>query len=82
MRIKNVLRFFGHAERMSDERMVQKDMTRKVSGKRSKKRRPRLTFENSASKILEEKGKKHEELQEFMTVNKMFINYRPKSSLS
>ena len=38
---------------MSDERMAKKIYYGKVSGKRDR-RRPRLTFENTISKILEE----------------------------
>ena len=50
---KNVLSWFGHVERMSDERIAKKIYDRKVSGKRGRGR-PRLTFENTVSKILEE----------------------------
>ena len=50
---KNVLRWFGHVKRMSDERMAKKIYDGKVSGKRGRGR-PRLTFENTVSKILEE----------------------------
>ena len=50
---KNVLSWFGHVERISDERMAKKIYDEKVSGKRGSGR-PRLTFENTASKILEE----------------------------
>ena len=42
---KNVLSWFGHVERMSDERMTKKIYDGKVSGKRGRGR-PRLTFEN------------------------------------
>ena len=48
---KNVLSWFGHVERMSDERMAKKIYDGKVTRGR---RRPRLTFENTVSKILEE----------------------------
>ena len=41
---KNVLSWFGHVERMSDERMAKKIYDGKVSGKRGRGR-PRLTFE-------------------------------------
>ena len=51
--MKNVLSWFGHVERMSDERMVKKIYDGKVSGKRNRGR-PRLTFEYTISKILEE----------------------------
>ena len=50
---KNVLSWFGHDERMSDERMAKEIYDGKVSGKRGR-RRSRLTFENTVSKILEE----------------------------
>ena len=50
---KNVLSWFGHFERMSHERMVKKIYDGKVSGKRDR-RRPRLTFKNTVSKIVEE----------------------------
>ena len=50
---KNVLSLFGHVERMSDERMAKKIYAGKLSGKRGRGR-PRLTFENTVSKILEE----------------------------
>ena len=48
---KNVLSWFGHVERMRNN--GKKDVNRKVSGKRGRGR-PRLTFENTVSKILEE----------------------------
>ena len=50
---KNMLSWFGHVERMSDEKKAKKIYDGKVSGKRSRGR-PRLTFENTVSKILEE----------------------------
>ena len=50
---KNVLSWFGHVERMSDERMVKKNYDGKVSSKRGRGR-PRLTIENTISKILKE----------------------------
>ena len=57
---KNILSWFGHVERMSDERIAKKIYNGKVSGKRGRGR-PRLTFENIVSKILEQKSrKKHE----------------------
>ena len=43
---KNMLSWFGHVERMSDERMAKEIYDGKVSGKRGR-RRSRLTFENS-----------------------------------
>ena len=49
----NMLSWFGHDERMNDERMAKKIYDGKVSGKRGTGR-PRLTFENTVSKILEE----------------------------
>ena len=49
---KNMLSWFGHVERIKDERMAKKIYDRKVSGKRGRGR-PRLTFENTVSKILE-----------------------------
>ena len=61
---KNVLSWFGHVERMSDERMAKKIYDGKVCGKRGR-RRPRLTFESTVSKILE-KDKKHEDPPEGM----------------
>ena len=58
VRIKeNVLSWFGHVERMSDERMAKKIYEGKVSGNRDKGR-PRLTFENIL--VLQKQGKKHE----------------------
>ena len=54
VRIKqNVLSWFGHVERMSDERMAKKIYDGTESGKRGSGR-PRLTFENTVSNILEE----------------------------
>ena len=50
---KNVLSWFGHVERMSDERMAKKIYDGKVNGKRGRER-PRLTFENTVTKILVE----------------------------
>ena len=50
---KNVLSWFGHVNRMSDERITKKIYDGKVSVKRGRGR-PRLTFENTVSKILEE----------------------------
>ena len=50
---KNVLSWIGHVERISDERMAKKIYDEKMSGK-SGRRRPRLTFENTVSKIPEE----------------------------
>ena len=47
---KNVLNWFGHVERISDERMAKTIYDGKVSGKRVRVR-PRLTFENTVSKI-------------------------------
>ena len=47
---KNVLSWFGHVERKGDERMVKKIYDGNVSGRG----RPRLTFINTISKILEE----------------------------
>ena len=49
----NVLSWFRHVERMSDERMAKKIYDGKVSVKRGRGR-PRLTFENTVSKVLEE----------------------------
>ena len=53
VRMKNVLSWFGHVERMSDERMTKKIYDGKVSGKIDRGR-PQLTSENTVSKILEE----------------------------
>ena len=53
VRMKNALSWFGHVERMSDERLANKIYDGKVSGKRDRGR-PRLTFENAVSKLLEE----------------------------
>ena len=50
---KNELSWLGHVERIGDERMAKKIYDGKVSGKRHRGR-PRLTFENTVSKILEE----------------------------
>ena len=50
---KNVLSWFGHVERMSYERTAKKIYDGKVSGKRDRWR-PRLTFENTISKIVDE----------------------------
>ena len=50
---KNVFSWFGHVERICDERMAKKIYDGKVSGKRDRGR-PRLTFENIVPKILEE----------------------------
>ena len=48
---KNVLSWFGHVKRMSDERMTQKIYNLKMSDKTGRGR-PRLSFENTVSKIL------------------------------
>ena len=48
---KNLFSWFGHVERMNDERMAKKIYDGKVRGKRGRGR-PRLTFENTISKIL------------------------------
>ena len=48
---KNVFSWFGHVKRLSDERMEKKIYDGKVSGKRGRGR-PRLTSENTVSKIL------------------------------
>ncbi|CAK1601092.1 unnamed protein product [Parnassius mnemosyne] len=50
---KGVLRWFGHVERMSEDRMVKKIYSAKVNIKRCRGR-PRLTFEDHVSKLLEE----------------------------
>ena len=50
---KNVLSWFGNVERKGDERMPKNIYDGKVSSKRGG-RRPRLTLENTVSKILEE----------------------------
>ena len=50
---KNVLSWFAHVKRMSDERMAKKIYDGKVSGKKGRGN-PRLTFENTVSTILEE----------------------------
>ena len=50
---KNALSWFGHVERMSDERMAKNVYDGRVTGKRGRGT-PRLTFENIVSKILEE----------------------------
>ena len=47
---KNVLSWFGHVERMSDERMAKKIHDGKMSGKRDRGKPPPL------SKILEEQN--------------------------
>ncbi|CAK1595006.1 unnamed protein product [Parnassius mnemosyne] len=48
-----VLRWFGHVERMSEDRMVKKIYRAKVNIKRCRGR-PRLTLEDHVSKLLEE----------------------------
>ena len=60
---KNMLSWFGHVERMSDERMAKKIYDGKVSGKRSRWR-SRLTFENSIKDTGGRSRKKHEDLPE------------------
>ena len=50
---KNILSWLGHVDRMCEERMAKKNYDGKVSGKRGRER-PRLTSENTVSKILEE----------------------------
>ena len=71
---KNVVSWFGYVERMSDERMPKKTFNGNVSGKRGWGR-PRLTFENTVSKILEERQRKtHEDprrarMKRLMTVD-------------
>ena len=45
---KNVLSWFGHVERMSDEKMAKKIYDGKMTGKRDRGR-PRLNFENTVS---------------------------------
>ena len=62
---KNVLSWFGHVERMSDERMAKKIYDGKVSGKRGR-RRSRLTFENSIKDTGGRSRKKHEDPPEGM----------------
>ena len=47
------LSWFGNVVRLSDDRMAKKIYDGKVSGKRNWGR-PRLTFKNTVSKILEE----------------------------
>ena len=49
----NVLSWFGHVKRRSDERLAKKIYDGKVSGKRGRERL-RLTFQNTESKIVEE----------------------------
>ena len=62
---KNVLSWFGHVERMSDERMAKKIYEGKVSGKRGR-RRSQLTFENSIKDTGGRWRKKHEDSPEGM----------------
>ena len=50
---KNVLSWFGHVERMSDERIAKKIYDGKMCGKRGRGRLW-LILENTVSKILEE----------------------------
>ncbi|CAK1596166.1 unnamed protein product [Parnassius mnemosyne] len=50
---KGVLRWFEHVERMSEDQMVKKIYSAKVNIKRCRGR-PRLTFEDHVSKLLEE----------------------------
>ena len=59
----NVLIWFGHVERMSDERMAKNTYNGKVSGRRGRGT-PRLTFENTGSKLEERHVKKHEDPSE------------------
>ena len=70
---KNVLSWFGHVERMSDQRMAKEIYDGKVSGKRGRKR-SRLTFENSIKDTGGRSRKKHEEprkacIKRFMTMD-------------
>ena len=46
---KNVLSWFGHVERMSDERMAKKIYDGKI-----RRERPRLTYQNTISKVQDE----------------------------
>ena len=50
---KNVFNWFGQVERICDESMAKKIYDGRKSGKRGRVR-PRLTFENTVSEILEE----------------------------
>ena len=50
---KNVFSWFGHVERMSDERIAKKIYDGLVNGKRDRWR-PWSTFESTVSRILEE----------------------------
>ena len=57
---KNVLNWFGHVERMSDERMAKKIYDGKVSGKRGRRRSRSRTFVNSIKYTGGRSRKKHE----------------------
>ena len=48
-----MIRWFGHVERISDERLAKKFFEGKVSGRRGRGR-PRWIFKDTVSKIVEE----------------------------
>ena len=79
---KNVLSWFGHVEQMSDERMAKKIYDGKVSGKRGRVR-PRLTFENTVLKILEEghvkRTPRRAYMKRLMTADEAKAIYRDRS---
>ena len=57
---KNVISWFGHVERKSDERMARKIYNGNVSGKRGRGR-PQVTFENSIEDTRGRSRTKHED---------------------
>ena len=68
---KNVLSWFGHVERMSDERLAKKIYDVKISCEKGSER-PRLTFENTVPKVLEDGVHPHPQracIKELMTVD-------------
>ena len=62
---KNVLSWFGHVERMSDERTAKQIYDRKMSCNRGRGR-PLLTFKNSIKDTGGRSRKKHEDSPEDM----------------
>ena len=51
----NVLRWFGHVERMEDERMLKKVMNARVNGVGARGR-PRLEWMDGARRALQDRG--------------------------
>merc|ERR1712035_71191 len=52
---KNVLRWFGHVERMENEQMLKRVMNGRVNG-RGVRGRPRLGWMDGVKRVLREKG--------------------------